>query len=182
MRFDVPFTRRAVLRSGALTAGLFLLARLRAIPAAAATDTAAPLRVLTPRDARILEAIGARMTYTADPQMPRFADTAALQTIDMALRPVPSDVARQLSWALLLFEYGPPVFLGKPSSFTGLSPQWQDAYLSGWADSRFATRRLAFQAFKNLSMLGYYSQDATWPAIHYQGPWAPKPRRVLPDV
>jgi hypothetical protein len=72
------------------------------------------------------------------------------------------------------------VFLGKLSTFSNLSPEWQDAYIMGWAESRFHTRRIAFQALKNLSMLGYYSQDATWPAIHYSGPWAPKPRRGFP--
>ena len=29
---------------------------------------------------------------------------------------------------------------------------------------------LAFQALKNLSMLGWYSQDASWASIGYQGP------------
>ena len=102
-----------------------------------------------------------------------------MQTIDTALLQLPPDVPQQLSYALLLFEYGPPLFLGKPSTFSGLPPNWQDAYLEGWASSRFHTRHIAFQAFKNLAMLGYYSQDATWAGIHYQGPWAPKPRRMI---
>lgn len=177
---DSPLTRRSLLRTGGMSAALLALSRLRALPATAqATAPAgAALRVLSPRDARILSAIGERMTFSGDPGLPRFADTAALSTIDTALLQLPAGDAQRLSWALLLFEYGPPLFLGRPSTFSGLTAQWQDAYLAGWADSRFHTRRIAFQAFKNLTMLGYYSQDATWPAIHYGGPWAPKGRPV----
>ena len=55
------------------------------------------LRVLSPRDARILGALADRMTFTGDPSMPRFADTAGLQTIDTALLQLPPDVPQQLS-------------------------------------------------------------------------------------
>jgi len=177
---DSPLNRRGFLR---MTGGLLALSRLRALPALAesAPTTGGALRVLSQRDARILSAIAERMTFTGDPDMPRFGETAALPTIDGALLQLPPDVAQQLSIALLLFEYAPPLFLGRASTFTGLAPQWQDLYLDAWAGSRFATCRLAFQAFKNLSMLGYYSQDSTWPAIHYSGPWAPRPRRVIAD-
>jgi hypothetical protein len=180
--FTPVLSRRTFLRAGGTSAALLMLSRLRALPAAGQHPPPVPgatLRVLRPTDARILGVIADRMTFTGDPGMPRFADTAGLQVIDAALLQVPPDVPQQLSWALLLFEYGPPLFLGKLSTFSGLSPEWQDAYIAGWADSRFHTRRIAFQALKNLSMLGYYSQDATWPAIHYDGPWAPKPRRVI---
>ncbi len=184
MPFDSPLTRRTFLWAGGTSAALLVHARLRAAPAIA--QTAAPagaaLRVLSPRDARIFSALAERMTFTGDPSMPRFADTAALSTIDTALLQLPPDVPQQLSWALLVFEYGPPLFIARPATFSGLTPQWQDAYLPGWEDSRFHTRRIAFQAFKNLAMLGYYSQDATWPAIHYGGPWVPKPRRVISDA
>ena len=182
MLLDSPLSRRGFLR---MSGGLLALSRLRALPAAAQAVTpaaGAALRVLSPRDARILSAIAERMTFTGDPDMPRFGDTPALRSIDTALLQLPPEVPQQLSYALLLFEYAPPLFLGRASTYTGLAPQWQDLYLDGWAGSRFHTCRLAFQAFKNLSMLGYYSQDATWPAIHYTGPWAPKPPRVIADA
>jgi hypothetical protein len=178
---DVSLSRRGFLR---MSAALLALSRLRAMPAhaQAAVPADGALRVLSPRDARILGAVAERITFSGEPEMPRFGDTAALQTIDTALLQLPPDVPRQLSIALLLFEYGPPLFIGKPASFTGLTPQWQDLYLDGWEQSRFHTRRIGFQAVKNLSMLGYYAQDETWPAIHYSGPWAPKPRRVIPNA
>lgn len=179
MGLDASFTRRTLLRAGAMSGALAMLARLRALPAAAAAPAAAGLRVLGPRDARILTAIAERLTFTGEASMPRFGETGALQTIDAALLSLPPEIPQQLSWALVMFEYGPPIFLGKASGFSGLPVPWQDVYLADWSESRFATRRLAFQAFKNLTMLGYYSQDVTWPAIHYQGPWAPRPRRAV---
>ena len=80
-----------------------------------------------------------------------------------------------------MFEYAPPLFIGKPARFTGLGEDWQDVYLADWADSSLQTRRMVFQAFKNLSMLGYYAQDATWKGIHYTGPWVVRPRRAVPE-
>jgi hypothetical protein len=114
--------------------------------------------------------------------MPRFADTDGLRTVDRAVLQLPTEIRAQLSWALWLIEYGPPLLIGQPARYSRLAPAWQDIYLDGWAQSRFQTRRLVFQAVKNLSMLGYYAQDATWPGIHYGGPWAPRPRRALPNA
>jgi hypothetical protein len=164
---------------------MLALARVRPLPvasAAEATAGAAGLTMLAPADARILTAVAERITYTGDPAMPSFATTGGLRTIDTALRQLPPDVPRQLSWGLWLFEYAPPLFVGKPARFTGLDTAWQDIYVATWADSGLQIRRLVFQALKNLSMLGYYAQDATWPGIHYGGPMVPRPRRVVPEV
>ncbi len=181
MPLDVPLTRRALLRAGGMSAALLTLSRVT--PAAlgqADAPAAAGLRVLGPRAARTFSAIAERITFTGDPWVPRFGQTDALRTVDTALLQLPPDVPQQFSIALAVFDYGPPLFVGKPATFAGLAPAWQDLYLQAWAESRFQTCRLAFEAFKNLSMLGYYSQDATWGAIHYQGPWVVRPRRVPP--
>jgi len=182
--FHVSVSRRGFLGTVGMSAALLALSRLRAAQAAAPAPAAgaATTRVLSPRDARILSAVAERMTWTGDPAMPHFGDTDGLLVIDRALLQLPPDVPRQLSWALLAFEYGPPLFTGTVSTYTGLPPEQQDAYIGSWAESRFRTCRIAFQAFKNLSMLGYYSLDATWGPIHYGGPWVPRPRRVLPDA
>jgi hypothetical protein len=179
-----PVTRRGFLHLAGFSAGMLALTRLRPLPAAwaAAGGAVNGLTVLSPDDARILAAIAERMTYTGSPAMPRFSDTDGLRTIDTALRQVPADVPAQLSWGLWMWEYAPPLLIGKPARFTGLDEPWQDVYLADWLESRLQTRRMIFQAFKNLSMLGYYSQDATWRGIHYSGPWAPRPRRVVPDA
>jgi hypothetical protein len=177
-------TRRRFLHLAGFSAAMLAVSRVRALPAALAAEVAgaAPgLSVLSPNDARILAAIAERMTYTGDPSMPRFSATGGLRTIDLALRQLPPDVPQQLSWGLWMFEYAPPLFIGKPARFTGMNEHWQDVYLTDWADSSLQTRRMLFQALKNLSMLGYYAQDATWGGIHYTGPVVVRPLRVLPQ-
>lgn len=175
-------TRRGFLHLAGFSAGMLALSRLRPLPAAWGAEPGAALSALSPADARVLAAVAERITYTGDPAMPRFAATDGLRTIDVALRGLPPEVPRQLSWGLWLFEWGPPLSIGRPARFTGLDAASQDAYVADWAESRFQTRRLVFQALKNLSYLGYYTQDATWAGIHYGGPLAPRPRRAVPQA
>ncbi len=180
----VRVTRRGFLHLAGFSAAMLALSRLRPLPAARADAGGADagLTVLAPADARVLAAVASRITRTGDPAMPRFTDTDGLRTIDTALRQLPPDVPHQLSWGLWLFEWGPPLCIGKPSRFTALDAAWQDVYVADWADSRLQVRQQLFQALKNLSMFGYYTQDATWNGIHYGGPVVPRPRRVVPEV
>jgi hypothetical protein len=179
VRFGHPIGRRAFLGLAGFGAAMVALSRLRMAPAAVAAQARHGLRVLRSNDARVLTAIADRMVHTGDPSMPRFGDTPGIFTVDTALLQLPAETSRQLHWALLLFEYAPPVFSLRFSTFTGLSDEAKDDYIAGWAESRFLTRQFAFRALKNLSLLGYYAQDATWKGIHYGGPWVPRPRRVI---
>lgn len=173
-------SRRSFLRWSAVSAGLLAVSRLRpplrlAAPAVAAGTS---LRVLDPRSAAVLTAIVERMVFSGDPRMPAVRDTDAVAAIDRALQQLDAGMQSQVRWLLRLFEWGPPLFALRPTTFTRMDDAARDAYLRGWATSRLGLRRLGFRALKNLSMLGYYSQDATWKAIHYDGPWVPRPRRV----
>ena len=174
-----PLSRRSFLRYTAVTAGLLAVSRLRVAPALAAPATASRLRVLTPHQDAVLTAIVERMVFTGADNMPAVRDTRAVETIDQAMLQLDPAVQSQVGWLLTLFQWGPPLFQLKLKTFTSLTPDERDDYLRDWATSRSDTRRLAFRALKNLSMLGYYSQDATWKGIHYDGPLAPRPRRVL---
>ena len=172
-------SRRSFLRWTAVSAGLLSVSRLRLAPALAASSPAADLRVLTPQQAEIFTVIVERMVYSGAPDMPAVGETRAIEAIDQTLLQLDSTVQSQLSWLITLFEWGPPVFQLKLHRFTGLGPEDQDDYIRDWDTSHVETRRIAFQALKNLSFLGYYSQDATWKGIHYDGPWTPRPRRSL---
>jgi hypothetical protein len=169
-------SRRTFLGYSTLTAGLLTVAQLRPPPALAATSPAG--QVLTASDAEIMAAVTQRMVYSGDPGMPAVDDTQAVATIERALQETDPSVQRQVRWLLRVFQWGPPVFAFELRSFTAMSDAQQDAYLRGWATSNNELRRLAFRALRNLAMLGYYSQDATWKGIHYDGPWVPRPRRA----
>jgi hypothetical protein len=175
----VPLSRRSFLQYTALSSGLLTLSRLHALPALAEPNGAAGLQVLNSQEAQILTVIVERIVFTGDPRMPAVRDTRAIETIDRALLQLDATVQSQMRWLLRVFEWGPPVFQLKFKAFTGMNDEERDAYLRDWAASGLAMRKLAFRALKNLSMLGYYSQDATWKAIHYDGPWVPRPRRTI---
>ena len=180
MNLNPSVGRRSFLRLTGMSAGLVAVSQLR-LPLPAAASEAAALNVLSPTEARIFAAVADRITFTGDASMPRFRDTSGLRVVDNALRQLDADTAGQFRGALVLFQYGPPLAGVAFSTFTNLQEEDQDAYLRRWERSRFETPRLAFHAFKNLAMLGYYADDSTWKGINYGGPWAPKPRRSLSD-
>jgi hypothetical protein len=150
-------------------AGLAGLAGLRALPARAAaepTDAA----FFSSDERRILEAVVARMVETGDPRAPALGDTRTLDVIDGVCAELPPDVTELLPLALRLFEWWPFLFELRFRRFSDLPPEQQDASLEGWRTSRFAVRRTAFLALRNLAMLGWWSQESTWPLIGYRGP------------
>ncbi len=90
--------------------------------------------------------------------------------IDRSCAALPPDVTGLLPVALQLFEWWP--FFGELRfrRFSQLEPSERDDSLRGWMTSRLGTRRLAFYALRNLALLGYWSQEQTWPLIDYRGP------------
>lgn len=168
--FPLPrTTRRGFLKLAAASASFGALAGLRASPAAAAGAASAGT-FFDARQTGILTQIAERMVDTGDPAMPRLRDTSAIAAIDRTCRALDPALTGLLPVALLLFEWGPVVLDWKIRRFTQLSDAEKDAYLAGWMNSRFEVRRMAFFALRNLSFLGYYSQDATWSGIGYAGP------------
>ncbi len=162
-------TRRGFLRLAAASASFGALAGLRALPAAAA-GTAPAGAFFDARQTGILTEIAERMVETGDPAMPRLRDTSAIAAIDRTCRALDPALTSLLPVALLLFEWGPILIDWRIRRFTQLSDAEKDAHLAGWMNSRFEVRRMAFFALRNLSFLGYYSQDATWSGIGYAGP------------
>ncbi len=164
-------SRRGFLRMAGTSAALTALAQLRALPPAALAGAAeAGDAFFSPRETEILTQIVERMVESGEPGAPAVRDTRAVATIDALCRSLDPEVADQLRVVLRLFEYGPPVFDLTFSRFTRMSPAEQDASLQAWMTSRLSLRRRAFYALRNLALLGYYSQDATWPLIGYAGP------------
>lgn len=82
----------------------------------------------------------------------------------------PKDQA-QVKSLLALIENGPRYFFFNWRPFIRLAPNERQEYLRGWESSRFGFRRQAFQALRMLAQFYFYSQDETWKAIGYDGPW-----------
>ena len=140
----------------------------RADPASAAADTAAAF--FSARERAVLAAVVARMVETGDPRAPALERTRTLDVIDVACGELSPAITDRLPAALRLFEWWPFLFERRFRRFSELPAPEQDASLEGWRTSRLAVRRTAFLALRNLALLGWWSQEETWPLIGYRGP------------
>jgi hypothetical protein len=164
-------TRRGFLQLAAASASLGALAELRALPAAASAPAEETgTRFFNTRETEILTQIAERMVDTGQASAPRLRATGAIAAIDRTCRQLDPALTGLLPTALRLVEYGPFVFDWTFRRFTQLDDAEKDASLTGWMTSRFEVRRLAFRALRNLSILGYYSQEESWPLLGYAGP------------
>jgi hypothetical protein len=162
-------TRRGFFRLAGATASFTALAELRAVPATATEDRGAA-GFFSAGEREILTQIVERMVDSEQPEAPRVRDTDAVATIDALCGSLDPSVTQPLPTLLRVVDYAPFVFDLSFKRFTRMTPEEQDASLTGWMRSRFALRRTAFMALRNLSFLGYYSQEETWPLIGYGGP------------
>jgi len=170
-------SRRGFLRLAAASASLCALAELRALPAAAASPSGtARGRFFDAGETEILTQIAERMVDSGQADAPPLRATAAIATIDRTCLGLDPSLTSPLPTALQLFEYGPFFFDWTFRRFTQLSDVEKDSSLTGWMTSRLELRRLAFQALRNLSILGYYSQPESWPLLGYAGPLVHSPR------
>ena len=163
----ITATRRGFLRVAGGSAAFASLANLRALPAAASGTGG---RFFAPAEREVLTQVVERMVETGEPAAPAVRATGAIDAIDALCLSLDPDATAPLPPLLRLVEWSPLVFDGRFSRFTTLADDEQDRALTGWMRSRFAWRRMAFLALRNLALLGYWSQDATWPLIGYRGP------------
>jgi hypothetical protein len=172
-------TRRGFLRLATASASLGALAELRALPAAATCAKGeASGRFFNATETEILTQIAERMVDSGQARAPRLRATGAIATIDRTCQQLDPALTGVLPTALQLVEYGPFLFDWTLRRFTQLGDTEKDASLAGWMTSRFELRRLVFKALRNLSFLGYYSQEESWPLIGYAGPLLRSPRPV----
>ena len=164
-------SRRGFLSLAGSGAALAALGRIPASAApAAVSGAAAAAAFFTPDEAEILTQVVERMVDSGLPDAPRVRDSGAVASIDRLCLALDPELVRPLPTLLLAVEWGPYLFDWSFARFTSLADEAKDASLRGWMTSGFALRRLGFQALKNLSMLGWYSQEASWRAIGYEGP------------
>ena len=161
-------SRRGFLALSGSGAALAALGRLPATAAAAAAADAPAF--FSPDESDILAAVVERMVDTGLPDVPRVRDTGAVATIDRLCSSLDPALTQPLPLLMRAVDWSPYVFDWRFARFRELDDAGKDASLRGWMTSSLALRRLAFQALKNLSMLGWYSQDASWASIGYQGP------------
>jgi hypothetical protein len=164
-------SRRGFLALAGSGAALAALARLPASLASQAASGVAPAAAFfAPDEAEILTQVVERMVDSGLPDAPRVRDTGAVACIDHLCLTLDPELVGPLPTLLRAVEWGPYLFDWRFARFTSLADAEQDASLRGWMTSRIGLRRLGFSALRNLSLLGWYSQEASWRAIGYAGP------------
>jgi hypothetical protein len=162
-------SRRGFLALAGGGAALTSLAGLRAVPAAALEAARSPA-FFAPREREILTQVVERMVDTGEPSAPAVRATGAIETIEALCAGLDPATTAPLPALLRLVEWGPLLFDGRFARFSALDAAGQDTALASWMTSRIALRRMGFYALRNLALLGYWSQDETWPLVGYAGP------------
>lgn len=162
-------TRRGFLSLAATSAALAAVARLPATAALSAKpgDTA----FFSEPERELLTRVVERMVETGAPEAPAVRETRTIEVIDRICAGLDPEVSGVLPVLLRLVEWGPLLFDFELTRFSKMSDAGKDASLRCWMTSRIGLRRRAFYALRNLSHLGYYSQEATWPLVGYLGPF-----------
>ena len=127
------------------------------------------------REFAVLKAV-ARRLVPGGAGYPGAEDLGVTSRIDRELSFHPARLSIDLRDALRLIEWWP--LATHLARFTRLGGEQQDAVLGNMAASRFALLRAALQGIKTLVMFFHYTQEPTWPAIGYDGPWV---ARVPPE-
>jgi hypothetical protein len=164
-------TRRGFLRLAGSGAALAAIARLPALPAAArAAGPSAAAPFFDERRRELLTQVVERMVDTGEPGAPRVRDTRAIETIDALCARLDPGLTSPLPILLDVVEWSPLLFDFVPTRFSRASDEQKDAALRSWMTSRLQLRRLGFLALRNLSFLGWYAQEQSWPLVGYAGP------------
>ncbi|MCX7808576.1 MAG: gluconate 2-dehydrogenase subunit 3 family protein, partial [Deltaproteobacteria bacterium] len=138
------------------------------------------LRVLSPREYLVIQAISKRLFREGDSSSPRspFPDPVVVDVgarVDAFLRSLEAQDQRDFKRLLQLCEHLFPWLAGHFGRFTKLSGDAQDAVLRAMERSSFGVLRGAFQVVKSVCALAYFSSPATWAAIGYDGPLVNRP-------
>lgn len=89
--------------------------------------------------------------------------------VDRYLTTMPPGVKREAHAMMALIEHGTTPLGRRFSRFTALSPDAREAFLSG-LEARGGLFAQAYRGLRDLVMLGYYQQLATWKGLGYEGP------------
>ena len=162
-------SRRGFLSLAASGAALTALARLSGAGVLPASRVGPAFFAEPERE--ILTRVVERMVETGVTGAPAVRETRAIEVIDRICSGLDPEITGVLPNLLRLVEWGPLLFDFTFTRFSRMSDAGKDASLRCWMTSRIGLRRRAFYALRNLSHLGYYSQEATWPLVGYLGPF-----------
>ena len=168
---DSLLTRRSLFQASLGTTALLRAAAILPAGVVGYPERTAELKVLDAKTAAVVEAVADALVDDGTPSMPVPSQNGIAERIDGFLAGLHPDVQTQTKLLFTLLEHAPLVFGFFTSRFTRMKRNEQKAYLDGWSDSRFETRRMIGQAFKMFVYVNFYTLPATWSVLGYDGPW-----------
>lgn len=134
-------------------------------------------RELSEREALIIMAAAEALLPPAPSPWQSWQPVAA--GVDGYLASLPTGLRRQVHMLLGFIEHATPLG-GRVQRFSNLAPADRLQFLLALRENGGVPAQ-AFAALRELCMLGYYQQPASWQALGYTGPWVPaepRPRRA----
>lgn len=163
-----PLSRRSFIKTSLW--GLLLLSAVGCLPLSCRRRFHEGARVLgTAEGETLLRATEALLPPRAS--LPQPAELACVEAVDRLMQPMSRGLRRQIKLMLRFLEWAPVIFLFSIRRFSQLGVDGRREVLTFLSQSRFSLLRQIFTGVKALGLTGYYTQDETWKAIGYDGPW-----------
>jgi hypothetical protein len=125
------------------------------------------LRCLSAQEYRTLDSVATAL-FPEGGAFPIGAATLDLaRAFDAFLADEDDDRRADLQKALLLLEYGPVVYEGRPATFSHLPAEERAAHLERWQTSDDLTRRMVALALRRFLSVVFYDRPEVWPSIGY---------------
>lgn len=165
-------TRRSLLKKGLVGAGVLALGggglALRRTKLAATTPA---LKYFTPAEYAVWAAVAERF-LPGGAGWPSASTVGVASAVDGVLTLADPQTQGDLHQLLGLFDsaLASLLFDGRPTPFTQLGTEAQDAALEAWRTSRLVVRRSGYEAMRRLSMAVYYARPESWAGVGYPGP------------
>ncbi|MEW5851392.1 MAG: gluconate 2-dehydrogenase subunit 3 family protein [Myxococcota bacterium] len=109
-----------------------------------------------------------------EPGHPTVRDTRVAQRIDRELAFHQGKMIDDFKAALLLVEHG-GVAHGTFTRFSRMTSEEQEQRLAQMVESALEVERQAFASIRLMAVFFHYTDERTWPHIHYAGPLIPVP-------
>lgn len=168
--FREPVTRRAFLRKSLIGTIVLSSSSLFLTSCASYTTPETELLSLSAKEFACLNGVcDALIPYDTE-NLPRPSEIGTAKAVDKLLSTLPEENKKQMKLLFSAFEHAPLVFAFSKTPFSQQSLEKQRKILSSLENSSLSFARLAFMGVKMLVMMGYYTRDAAWKAIGYEGP------------
>ncbi len=128
------------------------------------------LLALSPKEFACLNGVCDALIPFDSENLPRPSEIGTVHAVDKLLLTLPDENKKQMKLLFRAFEHSPFVFAFSKTPFSQQTLEKQRKILSSLENSPLSFARLAFTGMKMLVMMGYYTRDAAWKTIGYEGP------------